>query len=52
MEAKLARMAESHRRAAGPFGGVRSAAGSIRDLLEDWNERAGEDVEVQRRESA
>ncbi len=40
MEARLAAMAETHRRAAGPFGGVKHAAGSIRDLLQDWNERS------------
>lgn len=52
VDARLAAMAERHRRAAGPFGGVRHAAGSIRDLLEDWNERergAGEPPQEQRR---
>jgi N-acetylglucosaminyldiphosphoundecaprenol N-acetyl-beta-D-mannosaminyltransferase len=42
VEARLSAMSDSHRRAAGPFGGVKSAAGSIRDLLEDWNERPGD----------
>jgi N-acetylglucosaminyldiphosphoundecaprenol N-acetyl-beta-D-mannosaminyltransferase len=45
VEKRLEGMVESHRRAAGPFGGVKHAAGSIRDLLEDWNERPGEEEE-------
>jgi len=40
VEKRLAEMVESHRRAAGAFGGVKHAAGSIRDLLEQWNERS------------
>jgi len=39
VEKRLSDMVTSHRREAGPFGGVRHAAGSIRDILEDWNER-------------
>jgi hypothetical protein len=50
IEARLAALAAAHRRAAGPFGGVRSAAGSIRDLLEDWNGRPVD--EADRRRSA
>jgi N-acetylglucosaminyldiphosphoundecaprenol N-acetyl-beta-D-mannosaminyltransferase len=42
VEKRLAEMVASHRRAAGPFGGVRHAAGSIRDLLQDWNEDGSE----------
>jgi hypothetical protein len=42
VEKRLADMVTSHRREAGAFGGVKHAAGSIRDLLEDWNERHGE----------
>ena len=49
-------MVDSHKRAAGPFGGVKHAAGSIRDILEDWNERPGETPagpsDEQRRKSA
>ena len=43
VEKRLEEMVHSHKRAAGPFGGVKHAAGSIRDLLEDWNERSGEE---------
>jgi N-acetylglucosaminyldiphosphoundecaprenol N-acetyl-beta-D-mannosaminyltransferase len=43
VEKRLADMVASHRREAGPFGGVRHAAGSIRDILEEWNERPGEE---------
>jgi N-acetylglucosaminyldiphosphoundecaprenol N-acetyl-beta-D-mannosaminyltransferase len=39
VERRLVEMVDSHKRAAGPFGGVKSAAGSIRDLLHEWNER-------------
>ena len=39
VEKRLEGMVASHTREAGPFGGVRKAAGSIRDLLEEWNER-------------
>jgi len=42
VEERLADMVASHRRAAGAFGGVKHAAGSIRDLLEEWNQRPGE----------
>lgn len=42
VEKRLADMVASHRREAGAFGGVKHAAGSIRDLLEDWNQRPGE----------
>ncbi|MSR62052.1 MAG: WecB/TagA/CpsF family glycosyltransferase [Planctomycetes bacterium] len=42
VEKRLSEMVDSHKRAAGPFGGVKHAAGSIRDILEDWNERPGE----------
>lgn len=42
VEKRLAEMVSSHRRAAGPFGGVKHAAGSIRDLLQDWNQRPTE----------
>jgi N-acetylglucosaminyldiphosphoundecaprenol N-acetyl-beta-D-mannosaminyltransferase len=53
VEERLADMVDSHKRAAGPFGGVRHAAGSIRDLLEDWNQRAGEPPgEAEQRRSA
>ena len=53
VETRLHNMVASHRREAGPFGGVRHAAGSIRDLLEDWNERPGEgDPEEPKRKSA
>jgi len=36
---RLTAMVQVHKREAGPFGGVRHAAGSIRDLLQEWNER-------------
>jgi hypothetical protein len=53
VEKRLADMVASHRREAGPFGGVKHAAGSIRDILEDWNERpAGEGGDAQWRKSA
>lgn len=39
VEERLAAMVDSHKREAGAFGGVRHAAGSIRDILEEWNER-------------
>ena len=52
VESRLAHMAEDHRRAAGPFGGVKRAAGSIRDLLEDWNQRIDADAGAERRKSA
>jgi N-acetylglucosaminyldiphosphoundecaprenol N-acetyl-beta-D-mannosaminyltransferase len=39
VEERLGAMVASHRREAGAFGGVRHAAGSIRDLLQEWNER-------------
>lgn len=42
VEERLAEMVDSHRRESGAFGGVRHAAGTIKDLLEDWNERADE----------
>ncbi len=42
VEKRLAEMVTSHQRAAGPFGGVKHAAGSIRDLLQEWNQRAPE----------
>lgn len=45
VEKRLAEMVVSHRRAAGPFGGVKHAAGSIRDLLQDWNQRPAEPAE-------
>jgi N-acetylglucosaminyldiphosphoundecaprenol N-acetyl-beta-D-mannosaminyltransferase len=41
VEKRLADMADSHRRAAGAFGGVKHAAGSIRDLLDGWNDGQG-----------
>ena len=52
VEKRLSEMVDSHKRAAGPFGGVKHAAGSIRDILEDWNERPAEADEVERRKSA
>jgi len=42
VEKRLGEMIDSHRRAAGAFGGVRHAAGSIRDLLQGWNEQPAE----------
>lgn len=42
VEKRLAEMVDSHKRQAGAFGGVKHAAGSIRDILEAWNERAPE----------
>jgi hypothetical protein len=39
VEERLGAMIVSHRRESGAFGGVRHAAGSIRDLLEEWNTR-------------
>lgn len=42
VEKRLGELMATHRRQAGPFGGVRHAAGSIRDLLEEWNERSDE----------
>jgi hypothetical protein len=48
-------MIESHRREVGAFGGVKHAAGSIRDLLQRWNERASDGSEApleERRKSA
>jgi N-acetylglucosaminyldiphosphoundecaprenol N-acetyl-beta-D-mannosaminyltransferase len=42
VEKRLSEMVESHKRAAGAFGGVKHAAGSIRDILEEWNERQPE----------
>lgn len=38
VEGRLAEMVEGHQKEAGPFGGVKHAAGSIRDLLKGWNE--------------
>jgi hypothetical protein len=53
VEQRLADMVASHRRAAGPFGGVKHAAGSIRDILEQWNEHSvEEDVDPRWRKSA
>jgi len=52
VEERLAEMVDSHKRAAGPFGGVRHAAGSIRDILEDWNQRPDEERPEERRKSA
>ncbi len=53
VDARLAAIAERHRRDAGPFGGVKHAAGSIRDLLQDWNERPQDDeLDHGRRKSA
>ena len=43
VEQRLEEMVVSHRREAGAFGGVRHAAGSIKDLLEEWNERPEDD---------
>ena len=43
VERRLAQMVHDHAREAGAFGGVRHAAGSIRDILEDWNERPADD---------
>lgn len=54
VEERLGAMIDSHRREAGAFGGVRHAAGSIRDLLEEWNARPEEapDESAQKRKSA
>jgi N-acetylglucosaminyldiphosphoundecaprenol N-acetyl-beta-D-mannosaminyltransferase len=56
VEKRLGDMVASHSRAAGAFGGVKHAAGSIRDLLEDWNGRQGEpagpEASEERRKSA
>lgn len=54
VEERLAAMIDSHRREAGAFGGVRHAAGSIRDLLEEWNARPEDtpDEADQKRKSA
>jgi N-acetylglucosaminyldiphosphoundecaprenol N-acetyl-beta-D-mannosaminyltransferase len=43
VEKRLAELEASHRRESGSFGGVRHAAGSIRDLLDEWNEQSGEE---------
>ena len=43
VEERLAEMVASHRKEAGAFGGVRHAAGSIKELLEEWNDRPEED---------
>ncbi len=48
VEKRLADMVTSHRREAGPFGGVKHAAGSIRDILEEWNERPEDEKDDQR----
>ena len=43
VEMRLAEMVASHSREAGPFGGVKHAAGSIRDILEGWNEHPAQE---------
>lgn len=40
VERRLSEMVESHKRAARAFGGVKHAAGSIRDILQEWNQRS------------
>lgn len=40
VERRLLEMVEAHKRAARAFGGVKHAAGSIRDILQEWNQRA------------
>jgi len=57
LEKRLEEMKDSHSRATRAFGGVKHAAGSIRDLLEQWNQDGPDappasDVEVERRRSA
>lgn len=55
VEERLAEMVAGHRKEAGAFGGVRHAAGSIRELLEEWNERQEEtpaDVQSEERKRA
>ena len=55
VQRRLTAMVESHRREVGAFGGVKHAAGSIRDLLQHWNERASDEARElfeERRKSA
>lgn len=54
VQRRLTAMVESHRREVGAFGGVKHAAASIRDLLQQWNERAdgADEPREERRKSA